>query len=90
MAEHTFWETVETKGGKVVDKVMEIIAAGNVRRVRIRQKDHVIAEFPLTFGVVGALLAPMLAAVGAVAAMATECTIEVERTGEPPKEAEPS
>jgi len=41
--------------------------AGNVRRVRIRQKDHVIAEFPLTFGVVGALLAPMLAAVGAVA-----------------------
>lgn len=80
MAEQTFWETVEAKSGEVVDKIRELIEAGNVRRVRIRQKDHVVAEFPLTFGVVGAVLAPMLAAIGAVAALATECTIEVERT----------
>jgi hypothetical protein len=79
MAEQTFWETIEAKGSEVVDKVKELVAEGNVRRVRIRQKQRVIAEFPLTFGVVGALLAPVLAAVGAIVALATECTIEVER-----------
>ena len=93
MAEHTFWETIEAKGGEVLDKVKEIVAEGNVRRVRIRQQHRVIAEFPLTIGVVGAVFAPMLAAVGAIAALATECTIEVERTvdakttPEPPKAA---
>jgi hypothetical protein len=51
-----------------------------VRRVRVRQQQQVIAEFPLTVGVVGALLAPILAAVGAIVALATDCTIEVERT----------
>ena len=89
MSEHTFWETIETKGGEVLDKVKELVAEGNVRRVRIRQKSHVIAEFPLTFGVMGAVLAPMLAAIGAIAALATECTIEVERTGKTPEPASP-
>jgi Domain of unknown function (DUF4342) len=82
MAEHTFWETIEAKGGAVLDKVKEIVSEGNVRRVRVRQKQRVIAEFPLTIGVVGAVFAPMLAAVGAIAALATDCTIEVERTVE--------
>ena len=75
----TWWETIEIKSGELLDKVRELIAEGNVRRVRIRQKDRVIAEFPLTVGVVGAVFAPMLAAVGAIAALATECSIDVER-----------
>jgi hypothetical protein len=80
MAEQTFWQTIEATGGAVVDKVKDLIAEGNVRRVRVRQQQQVIAEFPLTVGVVGALLAPILAAVGAIVALATDCTIDVERT----------
>ena len=79
MAERTFWETIETTGKQLVAKVKELIAAGNVRRVRIRQKEQLIAEFPLTVGVVGAVFAPMLAAVGALAALLTDCSIDVER-----------
>jgi len=80
MKERTFWETIEVKGDELLDKVKEIIAEGNVRRVRIRQKNRTIAEFPLTVGVVGAVLAPVLAAVGALAALVAECTIDVEKT----------
>jgi hypothetical protein len=56
-----------------------LINEGNVRRVRVRQRERVIAEFPLTVGVVGAVLAPPLAAIGAVTALLTECSIDVER-----------
>jgi hypothetical protein len=80
VSEQTFWQTVEAKGSEVLDKVKELVEEGNVRRVRVRQKQRVIAEFPLTIGVVGAVFAPMLAALGAMAALLTECTIEVERT----------
>jgi hypothetical protein len=90
MADNTWWEKVEAKGGEVVDKVKEIVEEGNVRRVRIRQKDRVIAEFPLTFGVVGAVLAPIFAAIATIAALLTECSIEVEREkpagGDAPKD----
>ena len=79
MTERTWWETIETKGGELVDQVKQLIAEGNVRRVRVRQKDRVVAEFPLTVGVVGAVLAPVLAAIGAIAALLTDCTIDVER-----------
>jgi hypothetical protein len=79
MRERTWWETVEAKSGEIVDKVQALIAEGNVRRVRIRQQSRVIAEFPLTVGVVGAVLAPMLAAIGAVAALLTDCSIDVEK-----------
>jgi len=82
MAERTVWETIETTGEQVLAKVKQLIAEGNVRRVRIRQKDHLIAEFPLTIGVVGAVIAPVLAAVGALAALLTDCSIDVERTTE--------
>jgi hypothetical protein len=82
MAERTVWETIETTGEQVLAKIKQLIAEGNVRRVRIRQKDHLIAEFPLTIGVVGAVIAPVLAAVGALAALLTECSIDVERTKE--------
>lgn len=78
MAE-TFWQTIETTGEQLLKIVKELIEAGNVRRIRVRQKDKTIAEFPLTIGVVGVVLAPMLAAVGALAAVLTECSIDVER-----------
>lgn len=79
MAEGTFWETIETTGEQVLAKVKALIAEGNIRRVRIRQKDRVVAEFPLTFGVVGTVLAPVLAAIGALTALLNDCSIEVER-----------
>jgi Domain of unknown function (DUF4342) len=79
MTERTVWETIETTGEQLIAKVKELIAAGNVRRVRIRQQDKLIAEFPLTVGVVGTVFAPMLAAVGALAALLTDCSIDIER-----------
>ena len=75
----TIWETIEIQGGVVVDKVKEIIEEGNVRRVRIRNKDRIVAEFPLTIGVAGLLLAPVFAAIATITALVTDCTIEVER-----------
>ncbi len=83
---HTWWETVGEKGVVVVDQLKRLLAEGNIRRVRVRQKGQVIAEFPLTVGVVGAVFAPVLAAIGAIAALLTDCSIEVEREG--PIEAE--
>ena len=79
MSERTFWQTIETTGDQLLKTVKEVIEAGNVRRIRIKQKGSVVAEFPLTVGVVGVLLAPVFVAVGALAAVLTECTIEVER-----------
>ena len=79
MTDRTWWETIEMTGAKVIDRLQELIAEGNVRRVRIRQKSRTIAEFPLTAGVVGAVLAPVLAAIGAVLALANECSIDVEK-----------
>ncbi len=80
MNERTWWETVETKGGELLETLKRLIAEGNVRRVVVKQEGRVVAEFPLTVGVVGAMLAPVLAAIGALVALLTQCTIEVERT----------
>jgi hypothetical protein len=79
MAEKTCWESVKAEGGAILDKVKDIIHEGNVRRVRVRQGDRTIAEFPLSAGIVGAVLAPALAAIGAIVALAKDCTIDVER-----------
>jgi hypothetical protein len=79
MSERTFWENVEAKSGELIESLKQLIAEGNVRRVRVRQKERVVAEFPLTVGVVGAVLAPVLAAIGAIAALLTDCTIDVQR-----------
>ena len=72
-------ETIKVEGGQLIDRVKQLIHEGNVRRVIIKQGEHTVVEFPLTVGVVGVLLAPALAALGAIAALITECTIEVER-----------
>ncbi len=73
-------EEFKVDGEKLLAKVKELIKEGNVRKITIKEKSgKEIMSFPLTFGVVGALIAPVLAAVGAVAALVTECTISVER-----------
>ena len=79
MAKGTAWETVRGQGAQVVDEVKRLIHEGNVRRVVVRQKDRVVAEFPLTVGVVGALAAPALAAIGALVALLADCRLDVER-----------
>ncbi len=74
------FEKISVAGEDLLRKVKEIIAEGNVRRISIKDKaGKSIVELPLTLGVVGAALAPVLAAVGAIAALVTECTITVER-----------
>ncbi len=73
-------ETFKINGEEVVKKVKELINEGNVRKITITdKKGREIASFPLTVGVVGAVIAPVLAAVGALAALIGECTIAVER-----------
>lgn len=77
---HTFEETFNLKGEEIVEKVKGLIKEGNVRKIIIKDKDGKdIIQIPLTLGLVGAVLAPALAAVGAVAALLTECTITVQR-----------
>ena len=71
-------------GDEVVAKVKELIAEGNIRRLIIKNEDgRTMLEVPLVLGLIGAALLPVLAAIGAVAALATRCTIVVERE-EPP------
>lgn len=73
-------EEFKISGEELLGKVKHLIQEGNVRSITIINKDgKTIMELPLTIGVVGAVLAPVLAAVGAVAALVTECTIKVER-----------
>lgn len=73
-------EEFKINGDELVKKVKQLINEGNVRRISIKGKDgKAIAEFPLTIGVVGAVFAPVLAAVGAIAALVSECTITVEK-----------
>ncbi len=77
--ERTVWETIRLQGNELLEKLKQIIHEGNARRVIIKQGNRVIAEFPLTAGVGGALAAPILASVGALVALLNECSIEVER-----------
>lgn len=73
-------ETFEIKGDQLVARFKKLIEEGNVRKITIKSKEgKTLVVFPLTVGVVGALLAPILAAVGAIAALVAECTITVER-----------
>jgi hypothetical protein len=68
------------KGENLLKKVKELIEEGNIRKITITEKSgKELMSFPLTVGVVGAVLAPVLAAVGALAALIGECTITVER-----------
>lgn len=79
-------EEFKVNGEELLGKVKQLINEGNVRRIIIKNKEgKQLVEFPLTIGVVGTVLAPVLAAVGAIAALVTECTILVEREVEDKK-----
>jgi hypothetical protein len=72
-------EPVVVTGDLLVDRVRDLLREGNARRIVVRQGDRTVAEFPLTMGVVGVALTPALAAIGALAALVADCTIEIER-----------
>ena len=76
----TINETFTVKGEQILKKIKELIEEGNVRKITIHDKaGKEIMSFPLTIGVVGVMLAPLFAAVGALAALISECEISVER-----------
>lgn len=76
----TVTEEIKVRGGQLLETVKNLINEGNVRSITIKDKNgRTIARFPLTLGVVGAALAPILAAIGAIAALVTESSITVER-----------
>lgn len=78
------FEEFRVEGEDLLGRVRELIREGNVRRVIIANEEgHTIIEIPVTLGVVGAVLLPVWAAVGAAAAMLTRCTIRVERRDDP-------
>lgn len=80
MSDNKKYEEFSITGDELLAKVKQLIAEGNVRRVIIKDKSKkTIIEIPLNIGIVGIVLAPVLAAVGAIAALVTECTILVER-----------
>ena len=80
-------ESFSLNGKDLLKKVKELIAEGNVRKITITDKSgKELMTFPLTIGVVGVLVAPVLAAVGALAALVGECTITVEREETPKQE----
>ena len=73
-------ESFKVSGDEILTKVKEIIKEGNARRIIIKNdKDETIMEFPLTIGAIGVVLAPIFAAVGTLTALATNCTIVVEK-----------
>jgi len=72
-------ENFKIDGDRLLGEFKRLVAEGNVRRITIKQGEQTVVELPLTVGVVGALLAPWAAAVGAIAALVTDCSIVVER-----------
>ncbi|MGE5598003.1 MAG: DUF4342 domain-containing protein [Bacteroidota bacterium] len=67
------------RGSELVERLGELLRKGNVTKIRVRRGDHDLLELPVTAGVVGAVVAPDLAMLGAIAALATGCTVEIER-----------
>ena len=76
-------EKFTVSGSQLVEKIKQLIHEGNIRKVRLLHEDRILIEIPLSIGApvaaLGILAAPVLAAIGAFAALVTECTIEVER-----------
>ena len=78
-----FTEEFKVQGEHLLEKIKELIQEGNIRRVRIINEDNrTLIDIPLTVGVVGVLVVPQLAAIGAIAALVKNCTILVEREAE--------
>jgi hypothetical protein len=81
--ERTWWEKIEGTTDQILAQIKKLIDEGNIRRVLVKHEGRVVAEFPLTVGVVGTVIAPVAAALGALTAVLTDCTIEVEKTTPP-------
>ncbi|HZM20787.1 MAG TPA: DUF4342 domain-containing protein [Anaerolineales bacterium] len=76
-------EEFRVNGEELIAKIKNLVNEGNIRRIIIKDKEgKVIFEIPLTFGILGALIAPQLAAIGAIAALITEATVVVEKADE--------
>lgn len=73
----------EVQGANLVGKVKELVHEGNVREITITHEGNTILRIPLTVGVIGTLVAPQLAALGAIGALLTHCTIQVVRSDRP-------
>ena len=78
--ERTFWQTLEGTTDQILAQLKTLLDEGNVRRVVVKQRGRLVAEFPLTAGVIGAVIAPVAAAIGALTALLADCTIEVEKS----------
>jgi hypothetical protein len=78
--ERSHKEEILVRGNELVEKIKALARKGNVTRIRVKQDEKILVEIPVTAGVVGALLAPQLAIIGAVAALINRCTLEIERT----------
>src|SRR5437588_9761156 len=78
-----YQEELQVMGEQLLARVKELVHEGNVRRIIIKQEGHTIMEIPLTVGVVGVLVAPALAAIGAIGALIAQCSIEVVRSERP-------
>src|SRR4051812_5167107 len=78
--EKTWREKIEGTTDQILAQIRKLIDEGNVRRVVVKHQGKSIAEFPLTVGVVGTVIAPVAAAIGALTAVLADCTIEVEKT----------
>jgi hypothetical protein len=79
-------EEIVTRGSDLIEKVKSLIAEGNATKIRIKQGDKLILEIPVLFGTAGVILLPQLAAIGAIAALFAQVTIEVQRSGKPAQE----
>src|SRR5215212_2694002 len=77
--ERTLWEKIEGNAGEILAQLKRVVDEGNARRVVVKQRGRTVAEFPLTAGVIGAVIAPVAAAIGALTAIIADCSIEVER-----------
>ena len=78
--ERTWWEKIEGTSEQVLNELKRLVEDGNARRVVVKQRGRTIAEFPMTAGVIGVVLAPVAAAIGVLTALLTDCTIEVEKS----------
>lgn len=80
MPDKVHTEEFRVEGEKLITRIKELLHEGNIRRISIKDKEgKTVMEIPMTLGVVGALIAPQLAAIGAIAALVTEATVVVEK-----------
>lgn len=77
--EKSWTSEFSVKGGELLEKIKEIIRKGNVTQIRIKQGNRVLLDIPVTVGAIGAILAPYLAGIAAITALATRCTIQIIR-----------